>query len=342
MRAYLACYEHGTRARYVAGCRCDACRGANRTRYRERMAAMREAATSVAPSAPPIEGTMRRGGRDVRVLRCPGANGRACVVEGGAWLRGATVCGRCVERVTVWDGAVPVARARAHMMRLRRAGVGYRAVSAACDVATSVLGRVLAGEGTIRASTERRILAVDAGARADHAVLCGPAVVRANRLLAAMRERGFTLRHLAILLGYRTGATSPQLGHRARMTAATRARIERLWSRIERGDVLPMRAHVDAVTERAWLRSLLDAGVPARWLSQRIGVTVSRQSTAGDAPMRPATREAVRRFRAELDELRRDGLGLPDDWQAPTSVGQTIAMLEWSAGGFHAAGRRRG
>lgn len=77
--------DHGTRVCYVGGCRCAPCTASNRDRYRERMTRMREQASEVAPTSPGIPSTMRRGGRDVSILRCPGANGAACVVGGGAF-----------------------------------------------------------------------------------------------------------------------------------------------------------------------------------------------------------------------------------------------------------------
>lgn len=300
LRAIGARSEHGTRARYVAGCRCDACRESNNIRYRERVARMREAAAEVEPSGPPIPGTMMRQGREVRILRCPGAGGSPCVVVGGAWLKGGKrLCVGCIERATVWDGQVPVDRARAHMLALRKRGVGYKSVADACDVSASTLGRILAGEGTIRASTERAILAVDEGAAADGAVVCAK---RANALIRKMIARGFTRAAIAQLLGYESPAL--QLGKKRVALARTVARVERLWSRIERGEVHPERAFIDARAERAWLTAVLDAGVPGTWLSDRLGFHVQRGQTS--PRMRPENVEAVRRVRGELEAMTRD------------------------------------
>jgi hypothetical protein len=316
--AFIQAREHGTRATYVAGCRCDDCRAANTRRYGERQSRLRELAVEVQPSGPAIAGTMRRGGRDVRVRRCPGANGDPCV-RGGAWLRGShQVCGVCVERATVWAGLVPPHRARAHLLALRDAGVGYKAVAAACDVAASALGRILAEDGAIRATTERRILAVDASAIADGAIVDAATM---NAQIAEMRRRGFTLRHIAELLGR---SSLLQLGTRTHAIARTVARVDRLFRKIERGEIEPRRAFVDATVEREWLLSLIDRGVTARWLSERLGFTVQRSQMP--ARVLPKHRSAIRVLRKELEELQREGTGLPDDWASPGATGVTRAF----------------
>lgn len=286
----------GTRAGYVAGCRCEACRAANTARYHERMQRMRVESADVRPTGPAIAGTMRRGGRDVAILRCPGANGAGCVREPGGWLKGREVCGACVERATVWDGLVPADRACAHLLELRRAGIGYKAVADACDVAASALGRILAGESAIRASTERRILAVDAGARADGSRVPARAT---NAIVRKLRARGFTLQHLAELLGYQ--GNSPQLGSRRTVTAATAARVERLWRKAQAGEVKPRRDCVGAARERTELAQLVARGASAAWFSQRLGFSLKNRN--GGANMRIEHREALRRLLDEVDAM---------------------------------------
>jgi hypothetical protein len=325
--------DHGTRVCYVGGCRCDDCLRANRDHYRERQRRMVELAAEVRPSGPPLPGTLLREGREIRVLRCPGANGAACV-RGGTWLRGQSstgVCGVCVERATVWDGLVSPERARAHLMQLRRAGVGYKAVAAACDVSASTLTEILDRVGPIRASTERRILAVDTGARADGARIDAK---KTNRLIAEILAKGFTRRHVATLIGYSSKATALQVGKGKRVTASTAARVAKLARRIERGEVQPVRATADATAERAWLVGLLDRGVDARWLSARLGFFVQRSSTGR---MKHANLAAVRAFRAELEELAREGTGMPEGWESARTSGITAAFgfeggWSWSYG----------
>lgn len=286
--------EHGTRSRYVLGCRCDACRAANTAHARERQRAIVEAAPTVTPSGPPIEGTIERGGRTHRILRCPGAEGASCVAEPATWLRGKDVCRACVARATVWDGLVDPKRARKHLRKLSRRGVGAHAVADASDVPRTTLRRILDEDGAIRASTERRILAVDEGARADGAAVDAK---RPNARLAGLRARGFTLRQLGELLGCNGLA---QYGGRARMRASTALRIERLWRRVERGEVQPERAFVDAAPERAWLAEMLERGMPAWYLAERLGFVVRGRERGY---MRPEHVLAVRALRDEIEGL---------------------------------------
>ncbi len=313
--------EHGTRARYVAGCRCNECRKANRRRHRERQRAIRDAAEDVRPSGPPSRGTLIRGGRVFSILRCPGANGESCVRKPATWLRGQKVCTACVERATIWDGFVPPFRAREHLLRLREAGVGKQAVSDACDVSLSALARILASDGPIRASTERRILSVDGDAIADGALVDA---AETNRRIRALRKRGFTLKHLAELLGCGP-STQLQIGHTRQVTARTRARVARLWRQVERGELAPQRVLVDGAEELAFLLELLRHGVPAQWLSDRVGFRVLQSYCRKRRRLRPRNAEAVRRFRVGLDEHVRRG-ALPAEWETPAAAARGIAQ----------------
>lgn len=62
-------YQHGTRSRYVTGCRCDACRAANAAAYHERQARAKAAAALITtPSAPaPQTWTAPDGSKRLRV-----------------------------------------------------------------------------------------------------------------------------------------------------------------------------------------------------------------------------------------------------------------------------------
>lgn len=220
-------YEHGTRARYVTGCRCAPCTAGNTAAARERTKRRQEAAAEVKPSGPPVPGELVRGGRVHQVLRCPGANGRKCV-RGGAWLRGALgVCTACVERATVWNGLVSAGRVRQHLRRLSRKGVGYKAVAEAADVSRTVLQDVMAGrKRKVRAELERRVLRVDAGAALDHALV--PAA-RTQALIAQLRTEGFTNAELARRLGYKAPAL--QIG-KTHVLARTELRIRRFYTAV--------------------------------------------------------------------------------------------------------------
>lgn len=223
-------YAHGTRARYVCGCRCQPCRGANARRLRERDAVGQALAREI--SAPPTPApqlwTAPDGSKRIRVYAraCPGVHGLPCPIR--AHLRKDSkggVCRACRGRLT-WDGLVDAERARAHLFKLSRAGIGYKAVAAAADVAISVVAKIRSGErARIRASTERRILEVDRGAAADHTTV--PAR-RTWRLIARLLEEGFTKAELARRLGYRTPALQFR---RWRVLAATAMRVEQLYQR---------------------------------------------------------------------------------------------------------------
>jgi hypothetical protein len=213
-------FAHGTRARYVTGCRCDACRESNRLYYHEKQRRGLEAVAAIeAAPATPMTG---KAGRAYR-RACPGVNGAPCVI--GAHLRkdSKAVCRACRDRLS-FNGLVNAARARKHLHYLSRAGVGRDSVAAACDVAVTVLSDVYRGEKLrIRAETERRILAVTAADRADHALV--PAAPT-WRLIGKLLERGFTRGDIAHALGRETPALQLR---RDQVLAKTALEVRRLY-----------------------------------------------------------------------------------------------------------------
>lgn len=201
-------FAHGTRSRYVKGCRCAPCRESNRLYYHQRQAVIRErvaeleqrqreseAVLGPAPiAAAPQVWTAPDGSQQVRIYAraCPGYGG-PCPTR--SHLRKDSkggLCEGCRKRLA-FNGIVSAERARAHLVELSKAGVGRRAVAAACDVGESAIAAIAAGEQTqLRAETERRILAVDAGAAADHAVVRGAptwAAIRELRRLGWSKAR---------------------------------------------------------------------------------------------------------------------------------------------------------
>lgn len=199
-------FEHGTRSRYVKGCRCALCRASNTAYYHQRQAAARERlaeleqreqlAESVLGTAPtslaPQVWTKPDGSQTVRFYAraCPGVDG-PCPTR--SHLRKDSkggLCEGCRKRFA-FNGLVSAERARAHLLELSEAGVGRRAVAAASDVGATVLQEIRAGRQTrIRADTERRILAVDAAARADSSLVDWHETWRAVRQL---QRWGWTL-----------------------------------------------------------------------------------------------------------------------------------------------------
>lgn len=94
-----------------------------------------------------------------------------------------------------WNGIVDAARARAHMAKLAKAGIGRRTIADVTDIANTVLCDIRSGKKTrIRARTERLILAVTKDVIADHALV--PAAP-SWKLIDEMVEAGFTKRFIA-------------------------------------------------------------------------------------------------------------------------------------------------
>lgn len=135
------------------------------------------------------------------------------------------------------DPLVDGARARAHVGRLRVLGVGLRAIHESSDVAWSSVVALL-HRARIRQSTERRILALDAGAMANgHHVPSGPARAAMRGLVAL----GFRNTEVARLLGSEA-KTKPRIElWRARCRLSTQRALERLLARARRGEVSPLR-----------------------------------------------------------------------------------------------------
>lgn len=99
------------------------------------------------------------------------------------------------RRAGDWNGIVPAAKARAHMLVLQKQGLGRRTIADVTDIAETVLVGIRAGTRTnIRARTERLILGVTNDMAADHAnVQASPSWKLINELLRA----GFTKVSLA-------------------------------------------------------------------------------------------------------------------------------------------------
>jgi hypothetical protein len=221
-------YAHGTLARYVARCRCDLCRGAIRQREADRARRVHEAAAEVQPNlGPPVLKKMMRAGVEITVPACPGTGGKPCV-GGGTWLRtGRPVCLACVDRAAVWNGMVDAAPVRAHLLKLRRQGLGHKTVAAAADVGATTLSRILWGEKKlIRAQSAARVLAVTKDAIADGGrVPAGPTLKLVGELLAA----GLTKQGIARRLGQK--GPSLQIGPRY-VQARTALTVKKLLARV--------------------------------------------------------------------------------------------------------------
>jgi hypothetical protein len=128
-----------------------------------------------------------------------------------------------------WNGIVDAAPARAHLAKLSRLGVGRRAVSAATDVADTVLQEIRSGrKRRIRARTERKILAVTKACASDHALVSAR---RTWRLLNQLLEEGYTRTFIAAELGSQAKRPALQVS-REFVLARTAHQVETLHRRL--------------------------------------------------------------------------------------------------------------
>ena len=170
---------HGTRLKYMGGCKCMLCRAAN-SRYETERAVARK-------------------------------NGD-------------------------WNGIVDARAARRHILKLSKAGVGYKSVADAASVAHTVVAEIRAGRRLrIRQRTEHSILAVTKTAYAGGALIdADPTWKKIDTLL----DEGFTKSELARRLGSKTPAI--QFSH-FEVTAKTAARVDRFYRAIMLGGEAPLK-----------------------------------------------------------------------------------------------------
>lgn len=138
-----------------------------------------------------------------------------------------------------WNGYVSAYRARQHLLKLQRQGVGRDAVVAASDVALSTVCGVRRGtQRHIRADTERRLLAVGQDCRCDSALIDAAPTWR---LIDALVAEGYTKARLAGLLGYTGRGICLD---RERITVRNAERVRILHARLTGEALLPVPAHV--------------------------------------------------------------------------------------------------
>lgn len=127
-----------------------------------------------------------------------------------------------------WNGIVPAAAARAHMLKLSKQGVGRRAVGAVTDIGDSILHAIRSGEKkNIRARTERRILAV------TKEMASGGALVDAKptwKLINKLLNKGYTKTQIAHALGVEKPALQI---NKVQVTVQTAYDVEKLYKKCE-------------------------------------------------------------------------------------------------------------
>jgi hypothetical protein len=130
------------------------------------------------------------------------------------------------------DWTVSAEFARAHLLKLRRAHVGKRAVAAVTGISDLVLMKIANGkQRRIRESTERRIMRVTEDARSGGSLLSAKETdLRIKGLLAA----GYSMQELAMRLGY-ADKYIQFFGCRF-VTAHNAMRIEKLYKILMRSD----------------------------------------------------------------------------------------------------------
>jgi len=157
--------------------------------------------------------------------------GCRCLPCRAAHARYNTECERRVKG-GITNKIVPANRAREHLLQLSKLGVGRRAVRAATDVAESILHQIAKGRRLqIREETERRILAVDESARADHSLVdAAPTWKLLDELLA----RGYSRTQIARWLGSKSKTPALQLS-RGKILARQAVRVQRLYRKVQAG-----------------------------------------------------------------------------------------------------------
>lgn len=144
------------------------------------------------------------------------------------------------------DYTVSAELAREHLLELRKAHVGKRAVCAVTGISDLRLMAIANGtQRRIRQSTEEKIMAVTTEARSDGSLISGKETTRRiDHMIAAL---GISKSDIAEHLGYKRN-DGIQFYGRPRVTAANALRVERLYHRLMGANTKP--ADHDSRVER--------------------------------------------------------------------------------------------
>jgi hypothetical protein len=187
------------------------------TEQRERLAKLK-AACAANP-----HGTRSRYAAGCKCMLCRAANSRYETARSLARRNGES------------NELVSAEKARRHMLKLSEKGIGRHSVQAASDVSDGILSAIVYGRRkNIRRQTERRILAVDEGARGGNTKI--PAAPT-WKLLRELFHDGYSKVQIAEWIGQKRAL---QLGRR-RITARNASKVEKVYRLIQAGRLVRTR-----------------------------------------------------------------------------------------------------
>lgn len=178
-----------------------------------------------------------------------------------------------------WNGIVSADKARRHIKKLSKLGVGRRAIQAATDVADTILSEIRSGtRKNIRARTERLILAVTTDVRGEACLVpAGPTWALIDDLIAA----GYTKSEIALGIGRKTPAL--QLD-KTTITLRNEAAVKRLHARL----IQPDQGMVNSGKAARLIAQLRDELFPASRIAAELGMPEAVESGAFVLPKRIA------------------------------------------------------
>lgn len=178
-----------------------------------------------------------------------------------------------------WNGIVSADKARRHIKKLSKLGVGRRAIQAATDIANTVLCEIRSGKKkNIRARTERLILGVTTDVRGDaFLVPAGPAWALIDELLAA----GYTKSEVAFGIGRKTPAL--QL-NKTTITLRNEAAVKRLHAKL----IQPEQGMVNSTKAARLIDQLRSEWFPASRIAAELGMPEAVEFGAFVLPKRIA------------------------------------------------------
>lgn len=158
------------------------------------------------------------------------------------------------------NGLVSADRARAHLLKLSKRGVGRKTAADAAKVAASIVSKIVDGQRTkIRAQTERRILAVTEATAADGARRPARATWQ---MLDELIASGYSKASIASAVLGRP-VISLQISRRA-VEVKTEARVRAVYERLR------LASETDAARARTHMKELREEGFRADRIQREV------------------------------------------------------------------------